>query len=168
MTPDLWERGSDDAENLYIFGRCTVCLAEYQEKDMLRILPYCGHGFHVTCIDIWLQQHSTCPICRISLRDSPERKRAMPPMFSAAVRPAYSADALDSHSYNCLYTGHGYASRAADSQRMEPIQEDQFASDLETTEAGETVSSLIEGQDIVKGTSHHHSEIKHVESPSNL
>ncbi|KAJ6845668.1 RING-H2 finger protein ATL68-like [Iris pallida] len=33
--------------------QCTVCLAEYQPKDVLRILPYCRHAFHVTCIDIW-------------------------------------------------------------------------------------------------------------------
>ncbi|KAG0493028.1 hypothetical protein HPP92_006426 [Vanilla planifolia] len=48
--------------------QCTVCLSEYQEKDLVRILPLCGHAFHVFCIDIWLKQHSTCPVCRISLR----------------------------------------------------------------------------------------------------
>ncbi|KAJ8641467.1 hypothetical protein MRB53_018161 [Persea americana] len=149
-------------------AQCTVCLAEYQEKDTLRVLPYCGHAFHVNCIDRWLQRHSTCPVCRISLRDSPERKRAMPPMFSAAVRSTYGPNSLDSHSYDCLYTGHGYASRAAENQRMEPIQEDQFASDLDATETGEIGSTLMDGQDIIKGTSHNHSEIKRVESPSDL
>lgn len=56
--------------------RCTICLADYQEKDVLRTFPYCGHSFHATCIDIWLKQNFTCPICRISLRDSSDRKRA--------------------------------------------------------------------------------------------
>ncbi|KAG0480660.1 hypothetical protein HPP92_011246 [Vanilla planifolia] len=57
--------------------RCAVCLSEYQEKDVLRVLPYCAHAFHVSCIDLWLKQHSTCPVCRISLRGSPYGKRRM-------------------------------------------------------------------------------------------
>ncbi|KAI9070470.1 hypothetical protein K1719_047568 [Acacia pycnantha] len=39
-----------------------ICLSEYQGEDVLRILPCCGHFFHATCIDVWLQQHSTCPL----------------------------------------------------------------------------------------------------------
>lgn len=149
-------------------AQCTICLAEYQEKDILRILPYCGHAFHVTCIDIWLQQHSTCPVCRISLRNSPERKRVLPPMFSAALRASYSPDTLDSRSYHCLYTSHGFPSRTADNQRMEPIPEDQFASELNVTEAGEITSSLSDGNHTVKYDRLRQSESKHAESPSNL
>ncbi|KAJ1686288.1 hypothetical protein LUZ63_017678 [Rhynchospora breviuscula] len=61
--------------------QCTICLADYQEKDILRLFPYCGHSFHVACIDIWLKQNFTCPICRISLRDSSDKKRAFLPSF---------------------------------------------------------------------------------------
>ncbi|XP_077230006.1 putative RING-H2 finger protein ATL61 [Tasmannia lanceolata] len=147
--------------------QCTVCLAEYQEKDKLRILPYCGHAFHVTCIDIWLRQNSTCPVCRISLRNSPERKWIMPPMFSTAVRTPYSPDTLNSHPYHCLYTSHGYSSRTLDNQRLEPIQEDRFASELNVTETEEIISTLTEGNLGLKDPPHNHSESKHVESPSN-
>ncbi|KAJ3671344.1 hypothetical protein LUZ60_007423 [Juncus effusus] len=58
--------------------QCTVCLAEYQQKDILRVMPNCGHSFHVTCIDTWLKQNYTCPICRISLRDSVDKKHVLP------------------------------------------------------------------------------------------
>ncbi|KAG6628666.1 hypothetical protein CIPAW_14G028900 [Carya illinoinensis] len=58
---------SDEFLSVAEDAQCTVCLAEFRGEDILRILPYCGHSFHVTCIDIWLQQHSTCPVCRISL-----------------------------------------------------------------------------------------------------
>ena len=92
-------------------ARCTVCLAEYHQGDMLRILPYCGHSFHVTCIDLWLQQHSTCPICRISLHEFPDRKRAMQPVFSSAIRSQEGVAELDVHSYNCLYAGHVFPPR---------------------------------------------------------
>ncbi|XP_058108125.1 RING-H2 finger protein ATL8-like [Magnolia sinica] len=160
------------SEELFSYGedtQCAVCLTEYQEKDIMRVLPYCGHAFHVTCIDIWLQQHSTCPICRISLRDSPERKRIMPPMFSAAARSPYSSDTFDSHSYSCLYAGHGYSSRGLNSPRMEPIREDRPVSDFDATDAGEIVSTaLSEGHHVLKDTvGLHHSESKHLESQSN-
>ncbi|KAJ1279361.1 hypothetical protein BS78_04G149800 [Paspalum vaginatum] len=49
-------------------SQCTVCLEEYEPKDVVRVLPACGHAFHAPCIDAWLRQHPTCPVCRASLR----------------------------------------------------------------------------------------------------
>ncbi|XP_057962587.1 RING-H2 finger protein ATL8-like [Malania oleifera] len=43
---------------------CAVCLAEFAVGDQIRVLPLCGHGFHVGCIDTWLGSHSSCPSCR--------------------------------------------------------------------------------------------------------
>ncbi|XP_019172396.1 PREDICTED: RING-H2 finger protein ATL8-like [Ipomoea nil] len=43
---------------------CAICLAEYAEGEEIRMLPQCGHGFHVQCIDTWLGSHSSCPSCR--------------------------------------------------------------------------------------------------------
>ncbi|PSS00367.1 RING-H2 finger protein [Actinidia chinensis var. chinensis] len=45
-------------------GDCAICLAEYADGDEIRVLPQCGHGFHVACIDMWLGSHSSCPSCR--------------------------------------------------------------------------------------------------------
>lgn len=47
--------------------RCPVCLGEYQAEDKLQQIPACGHTFHMDCIDHWLANHTTCPICRLSL-----------------------------------------------------------------------------------------------------
>ncbi|KAF3434422.1 hypothetical protein FNV43_RR25525 [Rhamnella rubrinervis] len=45
---------------------CSICLADYRESDMLRLLPECGHLFHKKCVDPWLKLHPTCPNCRNS------------------------------------------------------------------------------------------------------
>uniref|UniRef100_A0ACD5TVD4 Uncharacterized protein n=1 Tax=Avena sativa TaxID=4498 RepID=A0ACD5TVD4_AVESA len=68
-------------------SHCTVCLEEYQAKDVVRVLPYCGHAFHVACIDAWLKQQSTCPICRASMRATTKHRAAatMPPVYYAVA-----------------------------------------------------------------------------------
>lgn len=55
-----------DGEHSGIYG-CVVCLSEFQENEMLRVLPKCSHTFHLDCIDIWLQSNSNCPLCRTSI-----------------------------------------------------------------------------------------------------
>lgn len=60
---------------------------------MLRLLPGCGHAFHLDCIDAWLRLHSTCPICRISLRTS-DGRRAPSPLMSRAAMARFSPGAL--------------------------------------------------------------------------
>ncbi|KAI3997730.1 hypothetical protein MKX01_011805 [Papaver californicum] len=46
---------------------CAVCLSEYKDEDMLRLLPKCQHVFHRECIDSWFVSHATCPVCRSHL-----------------------------------------------------------------------------------------------------
>ncbi|PKU83558.1 DnaJ protein like [Dendrobium catenatum] len=43
---------------------CSICLLDYTDAQILRLLPDCRHIFHAACVDEWLQQHPTCPICR--------------------------------------------------------------------------------------------------------
>ncbi|KAI3458789.1 hypothetical protein Pfo_015452 [Paulownia fortunei] len=45
---------------------CSICLADYKDAELLRLLPDCGHLFHLKCIDSWLILHPTCPVCRNS------------------------------------------------------------------------------------------------------
>lgn len=54
-----------------IASGCSICLADYKDSDMLRLLPECGHLFHLDCIDPWLKLHPTCPICRSSPLPTP-------------------------------------------------------------------------------------------------
>lgn len=48
---------------------CAVCLGEFEEGEWIKHLPNCSHVFHVSCIDIWFQTHSTCPLCRAHIFD---------------------------------------------------------------------------------------------------
>jgi len=46
---------------------CSVCLSEFQENEVLRLLPKCNHAFHIPCIDTWLRSHTNCPLCRAGI-----------------------------------------------------------------------------------------------------
>ena len=48
--------------------QCAVCIVKQDAGDKAIVLE-CGHGFHKDCIWPWLTAHSTCPVCRHSLRD---------------------------------------------------------------------------------------------------
>ncbi|PIN09894.1 hypothetical protein CDL12_17519 [Handroanthus impetiginosus] len=48
-------------------AECAICLTEYADGEELRVLPQCGHGFHLQCVDMWLESHSSCPSCRRNL-----------------------------------------------------------------------------------------------------
>ncbi|KAL1329560.1 hypothetical protein AAHE18_12G050400 [Arachis hypogaea] len=54
--------------------QCVICLADFREREVLRIMPKCNHTFHLSCIDIWLRKQSTCPVCRLPLKNSSEAK----------------------------------------------------------------------------------------------
>ncbi|MED6216931.1 hypothetical protein PIB30_012659 [Stylosanthes scabra] len=145
-------------------SQCTVCLSEYQGEDILRILPYCGHSFHVTCIDLWLQQNSTCPVCRISLREFTERKRLMQPLFSSSLRPHRGAEPIENPHYLCIMGDNGLPSRTPDNRGANVIQEDSFPSGGGGAGAAATDSiTCLSPDDLVKDE-----EKKHVESPSNF
>lgn len=56
--------------NTHILGQelievtCSICLDNFIAGQRIRTLPRCGHIFHEECIDIWLENHENCPVCR--------------------------------------------------------------------------------------------------------
>ncbi|XP_042494275.1 RING-H2 finger protein ATL2-like [Macadamia integrifolia] len=49
---------------------CAVCLSNLEEGDMGRLIPTCKHMLHLQCINMSLSSHSTCPICRSTIREA--------------------------------------------------------------------------------------------------
>ncbi|KAM0827633.1 hypothetical protein ACQ4PT_068052 [Festuca glaucescens] len=45
-------------------AECAVCIETLRGGETARRLPVCAHTFHVGCIDMWLDSHATCPVCR--------------------------------------------------------------------------------------------------------
>ncbi|CAK9319105.1 unnamed protein product [Citrullus colocynthis] len=50
---------------------CSICLCEYKDAEMLRMMPECRHYFHLCCIDAWLKLNGSCPVCRNSPLPTP-------------------------------------------------------------------------------------------------
>ncbi|NXJ41447.1 RN128 ligase, partial [Ciconia maguari] len=45
---------------------CVVCIEQYKPNEVVRILT-CNHLFHKNCIDPWLLEHRTCPMCKCDI-----------------------------------------------------------------------------------------------------
>ncbi|KAF5193388.1 Ring-h2 finger protein atl68 [Thalictrum thalictroides] len=50
---------------------CSICLCDYKDGEMLRMMPDCKHYFHLFCVDAWLRLHASCPVCRNSPLPTP-------------------------------------------------------------------------------------------------
>lgn len=60
------KRSSSDSSDKISFmssaSMCAICLEEFCEGQELRVIP-CQHEFHKQCVDPWLKQKWTCPLC---------------------------------------------------------------------------------------------------------
>ncbi|EAY76312.1 hypothetical protein OsI_04246 [Oryza sativa Indica Group] len=74
---------------------CAICLGEFADGEKVRVLPRCGHGFHVRCVDTWLVSHDSCPTCRGSVLHGATTKHKPTAAAAAAGsrRPGSEVDA---------------------------------------------------------------------------
>ncbi|XP_006832453.1 PREDICTED: E3 ubiquitin-protein ligase RNF43 [Chrysochloris asiatica] len=60
---------------------CAICLEEFSEGQELRVIS-CLHEFHRTCVDPWLQQRQTCPLCMFNIVEGDSFSQALGPSRS--------------------------------------------------------------------------------------
>uniref|UniRef100_A0A8C8LQ64 RING-type domain-containing protein n=1 Tax=Oncorhynchus tshawytscha TaxID=74940 RepID=A0A8C8LQ64_ONCTS len=73
----LRARRQNDLETESDFDNCAVCIEGYKANDVVRILP-CRHIFHKSCVDPWLLDHRTCPMCKMNILKVPEHSPMQP------------------------------------------------------------------------------------------
>eukprot|EP00603_Paraphysomonas_imperforata_P001316 CAMPEP_0114427666 /NCGR_PEP_ID=MMETSP0103-20121206/8483_1 /TAXON_ID=37642 ORGANISM="Paraphysomonas imperforata, Strain PA2" /NCGR_SAMPLE_ID=MMETSP0103 /ASSEMBLY_ACC=CAM_ASM_000201 /LENGTH=116 /DNA_ID=CAMNT_0001596769 /DNA_START=348 /DNA_END=698 /DNA_ORIENTATION=+ len=54
---------TDNVVNDACCNNCAICLEPFEEGNTNRILP-CMHHFHQQCVDKWLLEHASCPVCK--------------------------------------------------------------------------------------------------------
>ncbi|XP_017568865.2 RING finger protein 148 [Pygocentrus nattereri] len=64
-------------------NNCAVCIDPFKRGDIVTTLP-CSHLFHKTCIEPWLLEHHTCPMCKYDILKGevgvePTQESSMPP-----------------------------------------------------------------------------------------
>ncbi|KAL1965513.1 hypothetical protein VTN77DRAFT_5596 [Rasamsonia byssochlamydoides] len=52
-------------------AECSICMESVELGTEVTVLP-CKHWFHFTCIEMWLNQHNTCPHCRRGINNTPQ------------------------------------------------------------------------------------------------
>ncbi|KAF3439951.1 hypothetical protein FNV43_RR18229 [Rhamnella rubrinervis] len=67
---------------------CSICLCEYKDSEMLRMMPECRHYFHLCCVDAWLKLNGSCPVCR----NSPLPTPLSTPLQEVVPLSQYAAD----------------------------------------------------------------------------
>ncbi|TKY65384.1 RING-H2 finger protein ATL68 [Spatholobus suberectus] len=78
--------GGDGARNNNT--TCSICLCEYKDSEMLRMMPECRHYFHLCCLDSWLKLNGSCPVCR----NSPLPTPLSTPLQEVVPLSQYAAD----------------------------------------------------------------------------
>ncbi|KAI7982600.1 RING-H2 finger protein ATL2 [Camellia lanceoleosa] len=75
---------------------CAVCLSEFGDNDLCRVLPKCNHCFHIDCVDMWFYSHTNCPLCRTPVKPIENPVPANNSAVELAVREAGSSSGSSS------------------------------------------------------------------------
>ncbi|KFP68069.1 E3 ubiquitin-protein ligase RNF43, partial [Cariama cristata] len=108
---------------------CAICLEEFSEGQELRIIS-CSHEFHRECVDPWLQQHHTCPLCvfNILARDSVDQATAASSRLAPQdMEPGRRLHLFRQHPGHALYhLPHAYPQRNLRTFPPEPAHGNPF------------------------------------------
>ena len=49
--------------------KCSICLENIEDNQIIREITKCKHIFHVDCADKWFENNIKCPNCRQDIRN---------------------------------------------------------------------------------------------------
>jgi len=69
-------------------NHCSICLEEKYNQKVAKC-DSCHNEFHKDCISKWIQKHTTCPLCRVSL-EAPMSKEEKIEKFQVKLKQIFS------------------------------------------------------------------------------
>ncbi|KAM9539755.1 E3 ubiquitin-protein ligase RNF128-like isoform 2-T2 [Salvelinus alpinus] len=113
---------------------CAVCIDAYKSGDVLTILT-CNHFFHKTCIEPWLLEHRTCPMCKCDIlkalgveqpeEEHPSHQVTMPPdmrSYPSVPVPDDTRSETASSGYASVQGTEKYSSPADETHTFETLE----------------------------------------------
>lgn len=59
---------TDEEGNVEEIPKCSICLENIENNQIIREITKCKHIFHVECADKWFENNIKCPNCRQDIR----------------------------------------------------------------------------------------------------
>lgn len=88
--------------------QCSICFETISNCDKKSL--NCNHSFHRNCINTWLREQDTCPLCRASQTSREETRTSREDPFMSALNQLSSATSQRNLLYNTL-TSRDYTER---------------------------------------------------------
>jgi len=88
-----------DCPSAKVEQKCPICLDKYEEHHEVMGIAECGHYFHSSCFETWLDLASNCPVCRREL--TPEDYQfdlstaSSPPMTPVVMEESTDGSLMD-------------------------------------------------------------------------
>lgn len=77
---------------------CPICFSNMKNKAVKYTI--CKHVFHKSCLNKWLQRHSSCPCCRSYVKSTKETRNGDD--YSESIRDLLNSIDVDMLSLNVL------------------------------------------------------------------
>ncbi|KAL1834412.1 hypothetical protein ACET3Z_004063 [Daucus carota] len=133
---------------------CAICLCEFQDDDFLRLLTSCCHVFHQDCIDLWLESHTSCPVCRRTLEaPAPAMYKASPDVVSIQMNEDASSEhsvviTIDDDDHDHDHDHDHEAQEEGEIQNESARRSVAFAEPVENQETAPSTSGTAQNQEV--------------------